>query len=226
MLSSLLNSIVTRLGQDRICTPYMTVYLMISQPEIPYIHRIYIYIYIYMVLPTLIVTLFPWARQSSVPASSSVLFPVMLCSFWAQKFLQCFPHRAVFEQGNCSLSWAVLLFSIFYFSASQWSVVIFTTGQRPKEEVYIWHQGPYQEPKTSRSTISARRATTASSKAAAGGKRTTAAAAAAALEREWRRLEWAFFKFASSCRWASLLMHAVWFYNWSAAHTHTHTHTK
>jgi len=30
-----------RVGQDRIYTPYMTVYLVISQPDIPYIHRIY-----------------------------------------------------------------------------------------------------------------------------------------------------------------------------------------
>jgi len=30
-----------RVGQDRIYTPYMTVYLVISLPKIPYIHRIY-----------------------------------------------------------------------------------------------------------------------------------------------------------------------------------------
>jgi len=32
-----------RVGQDRIHTTYMTVYLVISLPNIPYIHRIYIY---------------------------------------------------------------------------------------------------------------------------------------------------------------------------------------
>jgi len=37
-----------RVGQNRIYTPYMTVYLVISLPKIPYIHRIYIYIYIYI----------------------------------------------------------------------------------------------------------------------------------------------------------------------------------
>jgi hypothetical protein len=30
-----------RVGQDRIYTPYMTVYLVISLPKIPWIHRIY-----------------------------------------------------------------------------------------------------------------------------------------------------------------------------------------
>jgi hypothetical protein len=30
-----------RVGQNRIYTPYMTVYLMISLPKVPYIHRIY-----------------------------------------------------------------------------------------------------------------------------------------------------------------------------------------
>ena len=30
-----------RVGQDRIYTPYMTVYLVISLPKIPYVHRIY-----------------------------------------------------------------------------------------------------------------------------------------------------------------------------------------
>ena len=34
---------VIRVGQNRIYTPYMTVYLVISLPKIPYIHRIYIY---------------------------------------------------------------------------------------------------------------------------------------------------------------------------------------
>jgi hypothetical protein len=29
-----------RVGQNRIYTPYMTVYLVISLPKIPYIHRI------------------------------------------------------------------------------------------------------------------------------------------------------------------------------------------
>jgi len=32
---------ITRVGQNRIYTPYMTVYLVISLPKIPYIHRIY-----------------------------------------------------------------------------------------------------------------------------------------------------------------------------------------
>jgi len=41
---------VCRVGQNRIYTPYMTVYLVDSLQKIPYMHRIYIYIYIYMVL--------------------------------------------------------------------------------------------------------------------------------------------------------------------------------
>jgi hypothetical protein len=32
---------ITRVGQNRIFTPYMTVYLVISLPKIPYSHRIY-----------------------------------------------------------------------------------------------------------------------------------------------------------------------------------------
>jgi len=32
---------ISRVGQNRICTPYMTAYLMIFLPKIPYIHRIY-----------------------------------------------------------------------------------------------------------------------------------------------------------------------------------------
>jgi hypothetical protein len=32
---------IHRVGQNRLYTPYMTVYLMISLPKIPYIHRIY-----------------------------------------------------------------------------------------------------------------------------------------------------------------------------------------
>ena len=34
-------SFMSRVGQNRIYTPYMTVYLIISLPEIPYIHHIY-----------------------------------------------------------------------------------------------------------------------------------------------------------------------------------------
>ena len=34
-----------RVGQNRICTPYMTVCMVISLLIIPYIHRIYIYVY-------------------------------------------------------------------------------------------------------------------------------------------------------------------------------------
>jgi len=32
---------ITRVGQNRIYTPYMTVYLVISLPKIPYVNRIY-----------------------------------------------------------------------------------------------------------------------------------------------------------------------------------------
>jgi len=32
---------ITRVGQNRIYTPYMTVYLVVSLPKIPYIHRIH-----------------------------------------------------------------------------------------------------------------------------------------------------------------------------------------
>jgi len=35
------NSQIRRVGQNRMYTPYMTVYLVISLPEIPYIHRVY-----------------------------------------------------------------------------------------------------------------------------------------------------------------------------------------
>jgi len=38
--------VIRRDGQNRINTPYMTVFLVISLPKVPYIHRIYIrYIY-------------------------------------------------------------------------------------------------------------------------------------------------------------------------------------
>jgi len=42
-----------RVGQNATYAPYTTVYLVISLPKTPYIHRIYIYIYIYMVLANL-----------------------------------------------------------------------------------------------------------------------------------------------------------------------------
>jgi hypothetical protein len=32
---------INRVGQNRIYTPYMTVYLVIFLPKIPYIHRMY-----------------------------------------------------------------------------------------------------------------------------------------------------------------------------------------
>jgi hypothetical protein len=35
------NQVMCRVGQDRVYTPYMTVYLVISRPKIPYIQRIY-----------------------------------------------------------------------------------------------------------------------------------------------------------------------------------------
>jgi hypothetical protein len=34
-------ALIPRVGQNRIYTPYMTVYLVISLPKLPYIHRIY-----------------------------------------------------------------------------------------------------------------------------------------------------------------------------------------
>ena len=34
---------MVRVGQNRMYTPFMTVYLVISLPKIPYIHRIYIW---------------------------------------------------------------------------------------------------------------------------------------------------------------------------------------
>jgi hypothetical protein len=33
--------LISRVGQNRIYTPYMTVYLVISLPSVPYMHRIY-----------------------------------------------------------------------------------------------------------------------------------------------------------------------------------------
>jgi len=44
---------VFRVGQNCTFTPYMTVYLVISLPKIPYIHRIYIYILYIWFWPTL-----------------------------------------------------------------------------------------------------------------------------------------------------------------------------
>jgi len=36
-----------RVGQNHIDTPYMTVYLVISLPKVPYMHRIYIYTWLW-----------------------------------------------------------------------------------------------------------------------------------------------------------------------------------
>ena len=35
--------VIARVGQNRINTPYMTVYFVIPLPKLPYIHRIYIW---------------------------------------------------------------------------------------------------------------------------------------------------------------------------------------
>jgi len=43
---------ISSVGQNRIYTPYMTVYLAISLLKIPFIHRIYIYIYMFLANPT------------------------------------------------------------------------------------------------------------------------------------------------------------------------------
>jgi hypothetical protein len=45
-------SVTVRVGQNRIYTPYMTVYLMISLQKIPYIHTVYIWFW-----PTLVTVL-------------------------------------------------------------------------------------------------------------------------------------------------------------------------
>ena len=37
--------VMTRVGQNRICTPYMIVCMMISLPKIPYLHLIYPYMF-------------------------------------------------------------------------------------------------------------------------------------------------------------------------------------
>ena len=44
---------ICRVGQNCICTPYMTAHLAISLPKVPYIHRIYMvlaYLYLFVVL--------------------------------------------------------------------------------------------------------------------------------------------------------------------------------
>jgi hypothetical protein len=46
------NSQESKVGQNRIDAPYMTVYLVIFLPKTPYKHHIYIYIYIALANPT------------------------------------------------------------------------------------------------------------------------------------------------------------------------------
>jgi len=50
--------ITSRVVQNRIYTPYMTVYLVISLPKLPYVHRIYMVLanpnYFIIVLPFLL----------------------------------------------------------------------------------------------------------------------------------------------------------------------------
>jgi len=42
--------VIGRVGQNRISTPYMTIYLVIFLPKLPYIHHIYIYIWFWPIL--------------------------------------------------------------------------------------------------------------------------------------------------------------------------------
>jgi hypothetical protein len=41
VMEFLVKKALARVGQNRIYTPYMTVYLVISLPKIPYVNRIY-----------------------------------------------------------------------------------------------------------------------------------------------------------------------------------------
>jgi drug/metabolite transporter superfamily protein YnfA len=38
-------TLVFRVGQNRICTPYMTVYMVISLLDLPYVHHVYVRMY-------------------------------------------------------------------------------------------------------------------------------------------------------------------------------------
>jgi len=60
-------SFICRVGQNRIYTPYMTVYLVISLPKIPYIHRIYMVLAnpIHMVLLLFMDCCDKWAAAQS-----------------------------------------------------------------------------------------------------------------------------------------------------------------
>ena len=66
-----------RVGQNRMYTPYMTVYLVISLPKLPYIHRIY------MVLanPSLLRSpeLYPLESQSFARSGKQLLSGLTFC---------------------------------------------------------------------------------------------------------------------------------------------------
>jgi hypothetical protein len=59
-------------GQNRIYAPYMTVYLVISLPKIPYIHRIYIWIW-----PTLCIYTVYGRIFGGFPDKNTVCTPYM-----------------------------------------------------------------------------------------------------------------------------------------------------
>ena len=58
---------ICRVGQNCIYTPYMTVYLVISLPKIPYIHRIY------MVLANPTYMVYTWSVQERNLESYSLI---------------------------------------------------------------------------------------------------------------------------------------------------------
>ena len=68
---------ICRVGQNRIYTPYMTVYLVISLTKIPYTHRIYMVLANpkHMVIPAIAVGTVPDATAAAVAALVKSLGP-------------------------------------------------------------------------------------------------------------------------------------------------------
>jgi len=64
-----------RVGYNRIFTPYMTVYLVISLPKIPYIHRIFLYIRFW---PTLYIYTVCDRIFGDFPAKNTVYTPYII----------------------------------------------------------------------------------------------------------------------------------------------------
>ena len=110
---------IRRVGQNRLYTPYMTIFVVISLQKMLYTHRIYIYIYIYIYISWSTLEIRCWFQQTTQALAFAISHRTEIVTLpWREMFVcTAIPYFSTYKPFSSSYCFSTIASPSLWFTS-------------------------------------------------------------------------------------------------------------